>query len=86
MKLLLFLADKHNLHTKNKFMLIFMMIGMSIGMGLGSFFIKENPQLFAIGQGFGITFGVLIGIIIDTKIQKENRQIPIALNDNIQEK
>lgn len=76
-----FLGQKHNLHTKNKFMLIFMMLGMSIGIGMFAIFMKDNPQFFAMGQGSGVFFGILLGLIIDKKIEKENRQIPVGLSD-----
>lgn len=59
-------------------MVYWLLFGASITMIV----VKNNPQFIGVGQGFWAMFGVLLGIIIDKKIEKENRQIPVGLDDN----
>lgn len=77
-----FLGQKHNLYTKNKFLAIFISLGLLFGTSIWVIFAKNNPQFIAMGQGNGVFFGMLLGLIIDKKIEKENRQIPVGLDDN----
>lgn len=75
-EILAFLEKKHNLRRKNKFLVIFLFFWMIFGL-----WFYKNYQNFIIFQPLFFLFFITIWLIIDKKIEKDGRQIPITLED-----
>ena len=76
------LEKELKLVTKNHYLTLWMILGMSVfGIPIGVFIgsLKENMGLLGIGLPIGMAIGLGVGVMLDKKAIKEDRQLDVEI-------
>jgi hypothetical protein len=74
------MEEKNKKYPEGHFLGLWMGIGIAIfsGLGIPLAIVTENPGLIGIGPAVGVSFGLAIGVGVESKYKKEGKIRPLT--------